>query len=76
MAHSPWTDVVKALCLGARACSVERLRLWTAAAGEAGVNRAIEFCVPISTNAAAAGLSFRAKLDRSYVEIPKSWDTN
>ena len=48
-----------------------------AAAGEAGVNRAIEILrTDLDRTLRLLGCPSVAKLDRSYVEIPKSWDTN
>ncbi|MFZ0478569.1 MAG: alpha-hydroxy acid oxidase [Terriglobales bacterium] len=72
------TDVVKALCLGARAVLCGRAYAYgLAAAGEAGVNRAIEILrTDLDRTLRLLGCPSVAKLDRSYVEIPKSWDTN
>ena len=70
------TDVVKAICLGARAVLCGRAYAYgLAAAGEAGVVRAIEI---LRTDAERTlrllGCSSVAALDRSYVNVPKSWE--
>lgn len=69
------TDIVKALCLGARAVLCGRAYAYgLAAAGEAGVNRAIEILrVDLDRTMRLLGCASVAELDRSYVEVPKSW---
>ncbi len=69
------SDVVKALCLGARAVLVGRAYAYgLAAAGEAGVTRAIEILrADIVRTLKLLGCGATAKLDRSYVEIPAEW---
>jgi isopentenyl diphosphate isomerase/L-lactate dehydrogenase-like FMN-dependent dehydrogenase len=70
------TDIVKALCLGARAVLCGRAYAYgLAAAGEAGVNRAIEILrTDLDRTLRLLGCASVAELDRSYVNIPKSWD--
>src|ERR1700758_3068341 len=68
-------DIVKALCLGARAVLCGRAYAYgLAAAGEAGVARAIEILrADLERNLRLLGCSSIAELDRSYVEIPHCW---
>ena len=71
------TDIVKAICLGARAVLCGRAYAYgLAAAGEAGVVRALEI---LRTDAERTlrllGCPSVAVLDRSYVNIPKYWET-
>jgi L-lactate dehydrogenase (cytochrome) len=70
------TDIVKALCLGARAVLCGRAYAYgLAAAGEAGVNRAIEILrTDLDRTLRLLGCASVTELDRSYVNIPKSWD--
>lgn len=70
------TDIVKALCLGARAVLCGRAYAYgLAAAGEAGVTRAIEILqADLERTLRLLGCSSVAELDRSYVNVPKSWD--
>jgi L-lactate dehydrogenase (cytochrome) len=70
------TDIVKALCLGARAVLCGRAYAYgLAAAGEAGVDRAIEILrVDLDRTLRLLGCSSVAELDRSYVNVPKTWD--
>ena len=72
------TDIVKALCLGARAVLCGRAYAYgLAAAGEAGVNRAIEILrVDLDRTLRLLGCASVAELDRSYVNIPQNWDAN
>jgi isopentenyl diphosphate isomerase/L-lactate dehydrogenase-like FMN-dependent dehydrogenase len=70
------TDIVKAICLGARAVLCGRAYAYgLAAAGEAGVARAIEI---LRTDAERTlrllGCPSIAALDQSYVNVPKSWE--
>jgi isopentenyl diphosphate isomerase/L-lactate dehydrogenase-like FMN-dependent dehydrogenase len=68
------TDVVKALCLGARAVLCGRAYAYgLAVAGEAGVNRAIEILrVDLERTLHLLGCPSLTKLDRSYVNVPAS----
>jgi len=69
------TDIVKAMCLGARAVLCGRAYAYgLAAAGEAGVTRAIEILrVDLERTLRLLGCPSVAKLDRSYVNVPPSW---
>lgn len=69
------TDVIKALCLGARAVLCGRAYAYgLAAAGEAGVVRALEILrIDIERTLKLLGCPSLAALDRSYVNIPPSW---
>src|SRR5712672_2289661 len=71
------TDIVKALCMGARAVLCGRAYAYgLAAAGEAGVDRAIEILrVDLERTLRLLGCASLAELDRSYVNVPKSWDS-
>jgi L-lactate dehydrogenase (cytochrome) len=72
------TDIVKALCLGARAVLCGRAYAYgLAAAGEAGVNRAIEILrTDLDRTLRLVGCPSVGQLDRSYVNVPQSWDAN
>jgi isopentenyl diphosphate isomerase/L-lactate dehydrogenase-like FMN-dependent dehydrogenase len=72
------TDILKALCLGARAVLCGRAYAYgLAAAGEAGVNRAIEILrTDLDRSLRLLGCGSVTELDRSYVRVPSSWDTN
>jgi L-lactate dehydrogenase (cytochrome) len=70
------TDIVKAICLGANAVLCGRAYAYgLAAAGEAGVDRAIEILkADLERTLRLLGCPSIAALDRSYVNVPKSWD--
>ncbi len=70
------TDIVKALCLGAKAVLCGRAYAYgLAAAGEAGVSRALEILrTDLERTLRLLGCPSVAALDRSYVNVPKSWD--
>lgn len=70
------TDVVKALCLGARAVLIGRAHAYgLAAAGEAGVTRAIEILrADVVRTLKLLGVDSTTKLDRTYVDIPAEWE--
>lgn len=70
------TDIVKALCLGARAVLCGRAYAYgLAAAGEAGVNRAIEILrADLDRTLRLLGCSSVAELDGSYVNVPRGWE--
>jgi L-lactate dehydrogenase (cytochrome) len=72
------TDIAKALCLGARAVLCGRAYAYgLAAAGEAGVNRAIEILrTDLDRTLRLLGCANVGELNRSYVNIPKSWDAD
>jgi isopentenyl diphosphate isomerase/L-lactate dehydrogenase-like FMN-dependent dehydrogenase len=68
-------DIVKALCLGARAVLVGRAYAYgLGAAGYAGVTRAIEILrADVERTIRLLGCPSVGSLDRSYLEIPQSW---
>ena len=70
------TDIVKAICLGARAVLCGRAYAYgLAAAGEAGVARAIEILrTDLERTLRLLGCSSIAALDRSYVNVAKNWE--
>ena len=72
------SDIIKALCLGARAVLCGRAYAYgLAAAGEVGVNRAIEILsTDLDRSLRLVGCGSVAELDRSYVNVPPSWDAN
>ena len=74
--HAPGPDIVKALCLGAAWCLCGRAYAYgMAAAGEAGVTRAIEILrADLDRTLRLLGCRSVADLDRSYVNVPKSWE--
>ena len=69
------SDVVKALCLGARAVLIGRAYAYgLAAGGEAGVARAIEILrSDIVRTLKLLGVDSVGKLDPSFVDIPAEW---
>jgi isopentenyl diphosphate isomerase/L-lactate dehydrogenase-like FMN-dependent dehydrogenase len=69
------TDIVKALCLGARAVLCGRAYAYgLSAAGEAGVARAIEILrVDLERTLRLLGCPSVGDLDRSYVNVPAGW---
>src|SRR5580700_10210839 len=70
------TDIAKALCMGARAVLCGRAYAYgLAAAGEAGVDRAIQILrTDLERTLRLLGCPSVSALDRSYVNVPKSWD--
>jgi L-lactate dehydrogenase (cytochrome) len=66
------SDVLKAICLGARAVLVGRAYLYgLGAAGEDGVSRALDiFRADLKRTMALLGCSSIAELDRSFVDLP------
>ncbi len=69
------SDIVKAICLGAKAVLCGRAYAYgLAAAGEAGVARALEILrVDVDRTLKLLGCTSIAALDRSYVDVPTSW---
>ncbi len=69
------SDVVKALCLGARAVLVGRAYAYgLSAAGEAGVRRAIQILkADLERTLILLGCPSVGELDRSYLDVPASW---
>lgn len=72
------SDIVKALCLGARAVLVGRAYAYgLAAAGPAGVARALEILrSDVERTVRLLGCPSVAALDRSYVEVPPAWSAH
>src|SRR5271155_301363 len=70
------TDIAKAISMGARAVLCGRAYAYgLAAAGEAGVDRAIEILrTDLERTLRLLGCPSVAELDRSYVNVPKGWD--
>ena len=70
------SDIAKALCLGAKAVLIGRAYAYgLGAAGEAGVTRAIEILrADLQRTMALLGVESTAELNRSYVDVPASWD--
>ena len=71
------SDIVKALCLGTRAVLCGRAYAYgLAAAGEAGVMRAIEILkVDLERTLRLLGCASVRELDLSYVNVPAAWDS-
>jgi L-lactate dehydrogenase (cytochrome) len=69
------SDIVKALCLGARAVMVGRAYAYgLGAAGNAGVARAIEILrADLIRTLKLLGCASVAELDRSFVDVPQEW---
>jgi L-lactate dehydrogenase (cytochrome) len=69
------SDIVKALCLGARAVMVGRAYAYgLGAAGGAGVARAIEILrAGIIRTLKLLGCASVAELDRSFIDVPSDW---
>jgi L-lactate dehydrogenase (cytochrome) len=72
------TDIAKAICMGARAVLCGRAYAYgLAAAGEAGVDRAIEILrADLERTLRLLGCASVSELDGSYVNVPKSWDAD
>ncbi len=69
-------DIVKALCLGARAVLVGRAYVYgLAGAGRAGVARAVEILrTELIRSMKLLGCGSLGQLDRSYVDVPPTWE--
>ena len=69
------SDIVKALCLGARAVMVGRAYAYgLGAAGGAGVARAIEILrADLIRTLKLLGCPSVAELDQSYIDVPAGW---
>ena len=69
------SDIVKALCLGARIVLCGRAYAYAlSAAGEAGVARALNILrTDVERTVRLLGCASVGALDRSYVEVPASW---
>lgn len=72
------SDIVKAICMGARAVLCGRAYAYgLAAAGEAGVDRALEILrTDLERTLRLLGCPGIGKLDRSYLNIPVSWESS
>src|SRR5271169_6397262 len=72
------SDIVKALCLGARAVLVGRAYAYgLAAGGQAGVNRALQILrADVERTVRLLGCPSVAALDRSYIEVPSAWSAH
>jgi isopentenyl diphosphate isomerase/L-lactate dehydrogenase-like FMN-dependent dehydrogenase len=71
------SDIVKAICLGARAVLVGRAYAYgLGAAGEAGVSRAVAILrADVVRTMKLLGCSSIADLNKSYLNIPADWPT-
>ena len=69
------SDIVKAICLGARAVLIGRAYAYgLAAAGYDGVVRALQIlCADVERTLRLLGCPSIAALDQSYVEVPRAW---
>jgi L-lactate dehydrogenase (cytochrome) len=69
------SDIVKAICLGARAVLCGRAYAYgLAAAGEAGVTRALEILrADVERTLKLLGCTSIADLNASYVDVPANW---
>lgn len=69
------SDIVKALCLGARAVLVGRAYAYgLAAGGQAGVARALDILkTDVERTVRLLGCPSIAALDPSYVDVPRAW---
>jgi len=69
------SDVVKALCMGARAVLVGRAYAYgLGAAGEAGVTRAIEILrADLNRTMLLLGCPSISQLDKSFIQLPAEW---
>jgi L-lactate dehydrogenase (cytochrome) len=69
------SDIVKAVCLGARAVMAGRAYAYgLGAAGGAGVSRAVEILrADLVRTLKLLGCASVAELDRTYVDIPREW---
>jgi isopentenyl diphosphate isomerase/L-lactate dehydrogenase-like FMN-dependent dehydrogenase len=69
------SDIVKAICLGARAVLVGRAYAYgLAAAGPEGVARALQILrTDVERTLRLLGCASITALDRSYVEVPNTW---
>ena len=70
------SDIIKAICLGARAVLVGRAYVYgLAVAGEAGVARALQILrADVERTLKLLGCASVSALDRSYVDVPVDWE--
>jgi L-lactate dehydrogenase (cytochrome) len=68
-------DIIKAICMGARAVLVGRAYAYgLAAAGEPGVNRAIAILhADLERTMKLLGCASIGELDQSYIDVPRDW---
>ncbi len=68
-------DIIKAICMGARAVLIGRAYAYgLAAAGEPGVARAIAILrADLERTMKLLGCASISELDRTYVEVPRDW---
>lgn len=71
-------DIVKAMCLGARAVLIGRAYAYgLAAAGQAGVKRALQILRDdVERTLRLLGCPSLTALNRSYVEVPRDWSSH
>lgn len=69
------SDIAKAICLGARAVLIGRAYAYgLGAAGEAGVTRALQILrADLERVLKLLGCQSVAELDRSYIDVPATW---
>ena len=69
------SDIVKALCLGARAVMIGRAYAYgLGAAGSAGVERIIDILrADLVRTLKLLGCASIAELDRSFIDVPPDW---
>ncbi|MGD0956647.1 MAG: alpha-hydroxy acid oxidase [Candidatus Acidiferrales bacterium] len=69
------SDIVKAICMGARAVLIGRAYAYgLGASGEAGVARAIAILrADLDRTLALLGCTSVSELNRSYIDVPASW---
>lgn len=69
------SDIIKAICLGARAVLIGRAYAYgLAAAGQAGVARALEILrADVERTLSLLGCPSVEELNRSYVDVPDAW---
>lgn len=70
-------DIIKAICLGARAVLVGRAYAYgLAAAGEPGVNRAVAILrADLERTMKLLGCASIGELDQTYIDVPRDWPT-
>ena len=71
------SDIVKAICLGARAVLIGRGYAYgLAAAGKPGVRRALEILkADVERTLRLLGCASVCALDRSFIEVPHTWES-
>jgi L-lactate dehydrogenase (cytochrome) len=69
------SDIIKAICLGARAVMAGRAYAYgLGAAGGAGVSRAIDILrADLVRTLKLLGCASVAQLDRTYLDVPREW---